>query len=219
MQKYSFNELTLADLKTLVDLNKKGIADYPWTQVKNVPLIENEKLQLRHIMTPTYPAHVMNEATLWARTIYPLLRLAEREDILATAEVSLTAQYPTFELHGIVDGILGKCIAGHLETPYLVIVEAKRGIEGKNPQPQLYGELLATAHLNWQDNGNDTQEIYGCYTIADAWTFVRAEITDIESERPKATLEHSKEYTESTEAETILKILKSIVSTYIETKP
>jgi hypothetical protein len=218
MQKYNFSDLSLADLKTLVDLSKKGVADYPWTQVKNVPITDDEKFQLRHITTPTYPAHVMNEATLWARTIYPLLRLAEREDILATAEVSLTAQYPTFELHGIIDGILGKCIAGHLETPYLVIAEAKRGIEGKNPQPQLYGELLATAHLNEQDNGNDTQEIYGCYTIADAWTFVRAEITDIDSERPKATLEHSKEYNERLEAETILKILKSIVSIYIDSK-
>jgi len=213
MQKFNFGDLSIKDLKSIVSLKTKGIANYRWTEVENVPVVEDEKFHLRYITTQlhNYPAHVMNEATVWARAIYPLLRLAEQGDILATSEVTLSVQYSKFELNGIIDGILGKCIAGQLETPYLVVIEAKRGLEGKNPQPQLYGQLLAVAHLNWEDNGNETQEIFGCYTIADIWTFVRAEISEIDSDCPVAIFEHSREYDESTEIETILKILKSIV--------
>jgi len=213
MQKFNFGDLSLKDLKSIVSLKTKGIADYRWTEVQNVPVVEAEKFHLRYITTQlhNYPAHVMNEATVWARAIYPLLRLAERGDILATSEVSLSVQYSKFELNGIIDGVLGKCIAGQLEAPYMVIVEAKRGLEGKNPQAQLYGQLLAAAHLNWEDNGKNTQEMFGCYTIADIWTFVRAEISEIDSDCPVAIFEHSREYDEGTEIERILRILKSIV--------
>lgn len=213
MQKFNFGDLSLKDLKSIVSLKIKGIANYHWIEVENVQVLDDEKFLLRYITNTlyNYPVHVMNEATVWARAIYPLLRLAERDDILTTSEVSLSAQYSKFELNGIIDGILGKCIAGQLETPYIVVIEAKRGLEAKNPQPQLYGQLLAVAHLNWQDNGNKTQEIFGCYTIADIWTFVRAEISEIDSDCPVAIFEHSREYNESTEIDTILKILKSIV--------
>jgi hypothetical protein len=34
----------------------------------------------------------------------------------------------------------------------LLVVEAKQGIEGTDPIPQLYGEMLAAAWLNWQAN-------------------------------------------------------------------
>jgi hypothetical protein len=136
-------------------------------------------------------------------------------NILATSEVSLTAQYQKFELHGIVDGVLGTCIAGNLELPYLVVLEAKRGLEGQNPQPQVYGQLLAAAHLNWEENNNNVQNMFGCYIIADTWTFVRAEISQIETDYPLLMLEHSREYNEIAEAEIILKLLKSVVSTYL----
>ena len=218
MQKFNFSDISLKDLKKLVDLRSQGIADYYWTQTETISITQDEEFQLRYITNQlkTYPAHVMNEATLWARAIYPLLRLAERDNILATSEVSITAQYPQFEFNGIIDGVLGKCIAGNLETPYMVVLEAKRGIEGKNPQPQLYSQLLATARLNWEDNHNETQEIFGCYTIADVWTCVRAEISKIDSDVPTVILEHSREYSESAEAKTILKLLKSIITIYLD---
>ncbi len=216
MQKFNFSEISLKDLKKLVELRQKGIANYSWIKVEKWRIAEEEKTQLSYLITHTkhYPAHLMNEATLWARLIYPLLQLAERDDILATSEVNITAKYTQFELNGIIDGVLGKCIAGHLETPYFVILEAKRGLENTNPQPQLYSQLLATARLNQEENNLEVQEIFGCYTIADVWTFVRAKISEIDSDRPVMVLEHSKEYSENLEAEMILKILKSIVGGY-----
>jgi hypothetical protein len=222
MQKFNFSEISLKDLKKIVALRQKGIADYSWTQVEKCQIAEEEKSQLSYITNHTkhYPAHIMNEATLWARLIYPLLQLAERDDILATSEVGITAQYAKFELNGILDGVLGKCIAGNPEVPYLVILEAKRGLENTNPQPQLYSQLLATARLNQEDENNNqaVQEIFGCYTVADVWTFVRAEISEMDSDHPMMMLEHSKEYSENLEAEMILKMLKSIVGNYTHQK-
>jgi hypothetical protein len=65
---------------------------------------------------------------------------------------------------------------GMMESPYIVVVETKRGIDNQNPLFQLYGQLLAAAHLNWENENQEhsPQEIFGCYTIADSWTFVRA---------------------------------------------
>jgi hypothetical protein len=110
---------------------------------------------------------LLNEATIWARAIYPLLLLGERGAIRARAEVSLSATYRQFQISGIVDGALGKTIAARMVAPFLVVVEAKRGIEGSDPIPQLYGEMLAASRLNWQLDQQEPQAIYGCYTITD----------------------------------------------------
>jgi hypothetical protein len=154
----------------------------------------------------------MNEATVWARAIYPLLMLAEQDAVRAWAQVPLRATYPTFEISGVVDGVLGKELAGELEAPYLVFVEAKRGIEAQNPQYQLYGEMLAAAYINWKLDGQDPQTIFGCYTVADAWTFVKGEVLGMASDRPALSLESSREYSGKLEAETIVKILQQIVA-------
>jgi hypothetical protein len=96
-----------------------------------------------------------------------------------------------------------------------VVVETKKGVEGQNPVFQLYGQLLAAAYLNWVNDPCPQQEIFGCYTIADTWKFVRAELEGIETERPTMRLEYSREYSEKYDAETILKILKSIVAKHV----
>ncbi|MCP4699909.1 MAG: hypothetical protein GY862_24115, partial [Gammaproteobacteria bacterium] len=98
------------------------------------------------------------------------------------------------------------------EAPYLVMVESKRGLEAQNPVPQLYGQLLAAAGVNQEREKEASQEIFGCYTIADSWTFVRAEFSDMEADIPRMLVEISREYAEKQEAEMILKILKNIVS-------
>jgi hypothetical protein len=89
-------------------------------------------------------------------------------------------------------------------------------VESQDPVPQLYGQLLAAAHINWEQEKKRCQEVFGCYTIADSWTFLRAEVTDIETDLPTLRVEYSREYTEKTEAETILKILKFIVAKYLQ---
>jgi hypothetical protein len=93
-----------------------------------------------------------------------------------------------------------------------VFVEAKRGIEAQNPQYQLYGEMLAAAYINWELNGQDPQTIFGCYTVADVWTFVKGEVLGMASDRPALSLESSREYSGKLEAETIVKILQQIVA-------
>jgi hypothetical protein len=54
--------------------------------------------------------------------------------------------------------------------------------------------------------------MFGCYTIADSWTFIRAEVECIDGDKPLMRLEISREYVEKLEAETIARILKKIVS-------
>lgn len=213
MKKLVFSKITRTDLKNIIHLEEKTVAAYDWTQTDSVSLTEREQYQLTEIKSHllNYDTHLMNEATIWARAIYPLLLLAEQDNIQAWTEVFLKAQYVNFEVEGIADGTLGNCIAGFMESPYLVVVEAKRGLEGENPLFQLYGQLLAAAHLNWENDGKEPQEIFGCYTIADVWKFLRVEVKDITSDMPSMKVEYSREYLEKLEADTIFKILKKIV--------
>ncbi|MDY6783412.1 MAG: hypothetical protein SW833_12875 [Cyanobacteriota bacterium] len=218
MTKLAFAGVTLADLKPLIHLEEKAVADYAWTQVEHLPLSEIEQQQLQAISSRllNYPLHLMNEATIFARAIYPLLLLSEQNSIQAWAEVGLKAQYAKFELEGIIDAVLAKSIAGRVESPYLVVVETKRGVEGQNPVFQLYAQILAAARFNWENTPTSPQEMFGRYTIADSWTFVRGEIEEIDSDLPTLRVEYSREYVEKLEAETIFKILKGIVAKYAQ---
>ena len=127
---------------------------------------EQNKLNLVQEYLINYQLNLMNEATIWARAIYPLLILAEKGNIQAWAEVPLRAKFSQFELAGVVDGVLGKCVGGEISVPYLVVVKAKRGLEAKNPRFQLYGEMLAAAWANWHKSPQAEQNIFGCYTIS-----------------------------------------------------
>ena len=214
MLSLTFSKLSLADLKRVVHLKENGIRDYPWTQVDSLPLSDREQERLKDLeqLLDADPVHLLNESTIWSRAIYPLLQLSEQGDIRALAGVLVQTSYEHFSLEGIADGVIGRSITGRIEVPYLVMVETKRGIEGQNPIAQLYGELLAAARLNWEDNGEDPQEIFGCYTIADSWTFVKGVVSAIDSDRPSLHIEHSREYSEKNNAAKILKILKSIIA-------
>ncbi|MBE9156280.1 hypothetical protein IQ265_05465 [Nodosilinea sp. LEGE 06152] len=215
----SFSNLTLADLRPLVTIQDAGVQPYPWTDVSKVTLSATVQRQVADIQNRISQdrLQLMNEATVWARAIYPLLMLAEQDVVRAWAQVPLRAAYPAFGISGVADGVLGKGLAGELEAPYLVVVEAKRGIEAQNPQYQLYGEMLAAARMNWALDGQDTQIIFGCYTVADVWTFVRGQVLGLESNRPSLYLESSQEYSGKLEAETVVKILQQIVAERLET--
>jgi hypothetical protein len=196
-------------------VQNKGIAAYEWTRTESIALTEPEMRP--HLLN--YDTHLVNEATLWARAIYPLLLLAEQGDIQAWSEISLQAQYPKFQLEGIADGVLARGDAGLVVSPYLVVAETKKGIDGQNSVFQLYGQLLAATRLNWEENPQDSPEMFGCYTIADTWKFVRAEVTHLDSDLPTLQLEYSREYAEKLEVETILKILKRMVAKHLEPNP
>jgi len=221
MQKLTFSTVTLALLRQVVNLQERDASEI-WLASAEIQLSDRERLQLEIIQSYLIheKLHVLNEATLWARAIYPLLLIAEKTGIRAWSEVPLSAMYSQFEVDDIANGVMGCSVAGRLEMPYLVVVETKRGVENQNPIFQLYAQLLAAARLNWEgDSLQDSkaerapmQEIFGCYTIADSWTFVRAEVSEIESDRPTLKVESSQEYSEKSDAETILKVLKSIVA-------
>ncbi|NEO32420.1 MAG: hypothetical protein F6K36_18700 [Symploca sp. SIO3C6] len=217
MTKLTFSTLSKKKLKQFIQFQEFGTTAYPWTEVDSIPLDEREERQTQEITSRllNYQTHLMNEATIWARGIYPLLVLAEQQDIQAWAEVSLKAQYPKFELEVIADGVLGKSATGFIESPFLVVVEAKKGVEAENPLFQLYGQILAAAHLNWENDNQEPQEIFGCYTIADSWTFLRGEVEGIDSELPTLRVEYSREYVEKLEAQTILRILKGVVAKHL----
>jgi hypothetical protein len=217
MERLKLSNLNLAELKRHIELTQKKGIHHSWLNTDDIQLSERETRYINDLQQglKAVQVHLFNEATLWSRAIYPLLQLAEEEDFQVWAEISLSAQYPQFEMEEIADGVIGPIAAGRLQASYFVMVETKRGTENSDPVYQLYGQLLAAAWMNAQVDGKDEQEIFGCYTIADAWTFVRGEVGGICSDRPTLTVEFSPEYTEKVEASTILKILKSIIRRYL----
>ena len=216
MHTYALSQLTEETLNCLVTLKEQpGVSD-KWRDMQT-SLSSEESVWLENIKSLLYERQLilMNEATLWSRAIYPLLALAEQGHIQAWAGVPLQAHYPAFELEGEADGALALSVGGKIRTPYLIVHEAKRGVNAPDPQYQLYGEMLAAAWLNWKGNSNPEQEIFGCYTVNDTWVFVRGVVGEIETEKPTLNIEFSPVYNGVLEAERIVQILKSIVAKYV----
>ena len=220
---YKLSDLIKAQLLEATDLNDKGIAPYPWLDVTDISITSKEQESVDTIQTRLQASEtmLMNEATIWGRGIYPLLLLAERGQVQAWAEIALVETFADVKLTGTADGVLARVIGGVVLTPYLVTFEAKRAVEAKSPRIQFFGQLLVAAKLNWltrTEATNDVpQEIFGCYTIGDVWTFARATVVGLDGatgQKPLMTVETSREYIERLEAETILKILKSIIARY-----
>ncbi len=214
MEKLKLSTIDLSTIQRYVALTEKPGIQYDWLNVEAVQLSDREQQYLTDLQEglQKVQVHLFNEATLWSRAIYPLLQLAEQDNIQIWAEVGLSAKYAQFELEGIADGVMGPSFAGRIQCPYFVMVETKRGVENTNPIFQLYGQLLAAAWLNDQVQPQATQEIFGCFTIADSWTFVRADVGSIASDRPTLTVEFSPEYAEKFDAPRILRILKTIIA-------
>ncbi len=217
MDTYIFLQLTEEILKTLVTLNEKYIAPEVWEKMQIV-LTAEEGRQLEELKSKLRHRHllVMNEATLWARAIYPMLMLAEQGHIQAWSSVPLKATYPTFELEGEVDGALAPSLGGRIQAPYLIVHEAKRGLHAPDPLYQLCGEMLAAAWLNWEKDPMPEHEIFGCYTVNDSWAFVRGVVSEIETDKPTFTLEFSPDYNGILDAEQIVQLLKFIVAKHLE---
>ncbi len=208
MQNLSYSSLTLENIAQIADISEaSGI----WQPARR-ELAETDGWQINILKERLQSdlLSLMNEATIWDRAIYPLLALAEQRPVVTWSQVALSAAFKNFTLDGYIDGVIGTSRAGHLVAPYLTVIEAKKGLEGKNPQPQTYGAMLAAAKLNWSTQKTEPQTIYGCYTISDNWTFLQGQAEAFEAEKPRLTIQTSREYVERAEAETILGILKAI---------
>ena len=210
---YTFSQLTEEVIHSLVTLEEQDGAMEKWEKMQ-MPLTEDEHRRLQDIKSTLRHHHVlsMNEATLWARAIYPLLVLAEQGRVRAWCGVSLKAAYPTFALEGEVDGVLAPAVGGRMRLPYLVVHEAKRGLNAPDPLYQLYGEMLAAARINSAQEAAAEQEIFGCYTVNETWVFVRGVIDDMESEKPNFAVEFAPDSHGIWEAEQIVQLLKFIVA-------
>jgi Clp amino terminal domain, pathogenicity island component len=206
-----FSDLTAENLRLIVRIEEKGVTPDLWDK-KVVSLTEQERQGVESIVSSIQnkPVVLMNEATTWSRAIYPLLVLAEQGRLEAWSQAPLKAEYPEFGLNGTADGVVGQNISGVTKSFCLIVVAAKQGPEAQGPLIQLYGTMLAAARLNWELDKRVPQEIFGCYTVADNWTFMRGLVSDIEADRPTMTVASSREYAEKVEAETILRVLKSI---------
>jgi hypothetical protein len=217
MQKLKVSNLSLADIEKIVTLQECSGSIFAWEDISAIELSDTELYDVNRLQKrlQNTQLHLFNEATIWARAIYPLLLLVEQGNIQVWAEVALRGEYAQFDIEGIADGVIGRSVVGRITTPYIVMIETKRGVEAQNPIFQLYGELLAAAWMNWQQNQIEPQEVFGCYTIADSWTFLRAEVSQMKSDRPILSIECSREYNERLETETILKLLKQIVARQI----
>ena len=217
LQSFNFSRLTADFLNSMVTMREMGVTPALW-DTTDVSLTEHERQRVEAISASlTHKSIVlMNEATIWSRAIYPLLVLAEQGGIEAWSQLPLKALYPRFCLEGIADGVLGYNISGLTKSFWLVVVQVKREPEAQDPLIQICGAMLAAAMLNWELENRLPQEIFGCYTIADNWTFAHGLVSDIEADRPTMSVASSREYVERTEAETILRILKSITGKYAQ---
>ena len=213
--KLSLAAMTLDDVARLAHLESRDLDTRAWEE-DVVPLDDVAREQLRYLATKLAATRstTLNEATIWSRAIYPLLELAETELVRAWAEVPLAARdpYSDTELAGVVDGVLAKegVFAGAPGHPFLLVVEAKRGMDGADPRPQLIGAILAVLWANLAKAGAGAQvATHGCFTVGDIWTFVRAE-AHVDGARLAVTLSWSREFAERSEAEVILRALRSI---------
>jgi hypothetical protein len=217
MQLFNFSGLTAGFLNSMVTLREKGVTPDLW-DTTDVSLTEQERQRVEAIISSL--AHksifLMNEATIWSRAIYPLLVLVEQGGLEAWAQLPLKAEYAQYVLEGIADGAVGYDISGPTTSLCLIVVVVKREPEIEDPLTQLYGAMLAAALMNWAQDNRVPQEIYGCYTIADNWIFAQGLVADIEALQPKMTVALSRAYSETVEAETILRILKSITGRYAQ---
>src|SRR5262249_12927876 len=130
----------------------------------------------------------------------------------AWSQLPLKAQFSGFGLEGIADGVVGHNISGLTKFFCLVVVAVKHEPDAQDPLVRLYGAMLAAARLNWTKDNRLPQEIFGCYTIADNWIFAHGLVTDIEAPQPAMTVSLSRAYSSTIEAETILRLLKSITA-------
>ncbi len=215
MSSYTLAQVRLAQLREFAEIDNRGVVPSVWASLEQGDLTEEEEQFLAFLRKRLfyYKTQMANEATIWARAIYPLLLLAERDDLRAYSQVPLAAKLFHGELHGEVDGVLAReGIDQDVTPPYVLVVEAKRGVEGHDPVAQLLGGLLCAAWENQQVHKRDEHHLYGAYTVADVWTFVDVKISSIDGEAPRMVMAFSREYMEKTEAGVILRLLKSMLS-------
>jgi hypothetical protein len=167
MTKFSTETMTVDDLGRLAALQSRGVTGDPWDAAVEPP-DEAARVLLHYLTGKLAGTTRLNEATIWSRAVYPLLELAEMGGVRAWAAVPITAKdpYSDTEIAGVVDGVLAPeaLAAGDPGQPFLLVVEAKRGVDATDPWPQLLAALLAVL---WKklSGGHEgaSAEAFGCF--------------------------------------------------------
>ncbi|NJM49380.1 MAG: hypothetical protein HC860_27025 [Alkalinema sp. RU_4_3] len=98
METLSLGKLTFDSFLPYVTVQESSVSDYPWTIVDHISLTESEELQLNFITQRLQqePTHLLNEATIWGRAIYPMLLLVMVQSLDPVAVVrSFRARLPS----------------------------------------------------------------------------------------------------------------------------
>ncbi len=217
MATLTLTQVTLEELARLVPIEANPLTTAPWEDFEANPLTPDQDQQLAWLVARIRTFHTTraNESTLWARAIYPMLVLAERDDVRAWSQVGLRATFEspdgTTDLVGIADGVLAResGLGGEARPPFLLVVEAKRAVDATDPAPQLLGAIFIALQLDRRDQ-TPRGACFGCYTVGDTWTFARATLA-LEGTSRRVVVDWSREYTERNEASAILRILTAIV--------
>ncbi len=211
--------LSTLDMKTLsvqaARLRMLPVGDDPWAAWERAPLSAEVLRGVGDVLARVrrFNTARANEATLWSRVIYPLMELAERGEVLAWSQVPITARHPTLDLviSGVIDGAFASDDLGQPGVPYLLVVEAKRGIDASDPLPQVVGAMLAAGLSGLSPTNGGRKEVFGAFVVTDKWTFLQGTIATDAAGALAMTLAPSREYAVRHESPAIVAVMGAII--------
>lgn len=219
LRQIALSTVTFEQLADLVQLTSRGVTAEPWQELSRSEISDEERMLLGVLVRKLGVSLSMSldEATVWSRAVYPMLMLAEDGGVRAWAQVPIDERLASGRgrIFGVLDGVLApeSPIGGAPDRPYLLVIEAKRGLGAPDPRPQLLASLIAACIANQRARPSVEAPTvqYGCYTVGDVWTFVEATYRfDASADVESLALRYSAEMDERHEAEAILRLLKGI---------
>ena len=219
MRSVTFNQATPELIESMASVSGPIAAPELWGALEATPVAEALLPHLTWIVERVRAVLTVraNESTVWSRAIFPLLMLAETGTVRARSQVPVRAELVgpdgPIEFAGVVDGVLARetALGGQARPAFLQVVECKRAVDATDPGPQLLAAMLASIASEPQ-GGSASVERFGCFTVGDTWTFVRAEWSPpVGAERATLRLSWSREYAEVSEGRVLLAILLGIV--------
>ncbi|MDM8548965.1 hypothetical protein QUF72_02760 [Desulfobacterales bacterium HSG2] len=83
MKTPDFSNLSASDIKSLAKVHEQSISEHEWTRADQISLSDMEQVRVDGVASRLIndETSLMNEATIWARGIYPLLALAEEKSL------------------------------------------------------------------------------------------------------------------------------------------
>ncbi|MFO0644618.1 MAG: hypothetical protein U0326_00105 [Polyangiales bacterium] len=217
MPTFSLAQFDESQLETLVHLVGPIDDSELWKKLENtvIPTARAQELAVVLGWLRDFDTVTVNESTLWARAIYPLLVLAEEERVRAWSQVPVRATVGGVDLVGVVDGVLARegIVGGQATPPFLLVVETKRGIDATDPRAQLLAAMLTSIEAERAlSRSTDPIERFGCFTVGDTWKFLRAVECPIENSPGRSmSVSWSRAFSERLEAWAILATLRGIV--------